>query len=104
MINEKIDKEDESVDNEDSESLSEDDLKKNITIYSSYKLCDIVIAYRYLGMFKNLFMSCMEELGKRRSSGDNFDFEAYIDNNLLEMPKIDIKGIDIASTLQKLNK
>jgi len=43
-------------------------------------------------------------LGNQRSAGDNFDFEAYIDNNLSEMPKIDIKAIDIASTLQKLNK
>lgn len=92
----------EEFEDDDSELLSEEELSKQIDTYHSHKLCDIVIAYRYLGMFKNIYKLCMQELGKRRAGGDLFDFEQYIENNLETMPKINFKVDDISGALKNI--
>jgi len=84
------------------EVLSEEELLLKIDTFHSHKLCDIVIANRYLGMFKNIHKECMSELGKRRANGDSFNFEEYIDKNLEEMPKIQFKVSDISSVLNNI--
>lgn len=90
----------EDFDLEDDEVLSEEELKNNINIYGMEKLCDIIIAYRYLGMFKDLYKPCMEELSKRRDSGDQFNFEDYIENNIKELPKIEFNISDLTEMLK----
>lgn len=52
---------------------------KEIDKYSSQKLCEIVASSRYLGALKEEAILCMQELSRRRTSGDNFDFETEID-------------------------
>lgn len=45
-----------------------------------------VVAYKVLGLNKDLAMRCMAELGKRRQEQiENFDFEAFIDKKVAEL-------------------
>lgn len=67
--------------------------------YTSQKICSMIICDRYLGIDENLAIACMEELGKRRSLGDDFDFESYIDEKLNELPKLDFSMPDLRSML-----
>lgn len=63
--------------------FSEDNIKKA----GSKNLAGYVIAYRLLGVYKELSIKCMEELMNRRSAGDEFNFEEYIENELKDAPK-----------------
>lgn len=54
--------------------------------FNNIKLCDIIITYRYLGLMKDESISAMEELAKRRASGDVFEFEKYIEEKMKELP------------------
>lgn len=74
---------------EELDNLESVDIVKLIPEFSSEKLCDIIICNRYLGVYKDLAVSCMIELSNRRSNGNDFDFESYIDNNYKELPKLD---------------
>jgi len=78
-------------------NFSTEKIEKNINIYTSKKLCQIIVSYRYLGLNKDLAIICMKELGKRRDSGDPIDFENEIELMLEELPKLDFKPIDIGS-------
>jgi hypothetical protein len=63
--------------------FSDADIKKA----GSKNLAGYVIAYRLLGVYKELSILCMEELMNRRANGDIFDFEEYIENELKDAPK-----------------
>lgn len=93
---------DEDIYDDDEEMISEEDLLKNIHTYNIEKLCDVVIAHRYLGMFNKLYIPCMEELGRRRAAGDTFPFEDYIDNNIKDLPKLDFKVTDLGDMINNL--
>lgn len=67
-----------------------DSIKLDLPNFTSEKLCEIVVCYRYLKIHKELSILSMEELSKRRLSGDNFDFESYIENSYKELPEIDL--------------
>ena len=54
---------------------------------NSKNLAGYVVAYRLLGLHKDLSIKCMEELLNRRVNGDNFNFEDYIENELKDAPK-----------------
>lgn len=70
----------------------------NVTLSPSDALAAYVVAYRALGVNKELAVACMEELVKRRQNGDNFDFESYIET---ETAKIKLpKGIDYAKMIK----
>lgn len=73
----------------------ETDENENLDIENSTseKLCDIIIANRYLKVFKDLVSPCMLELAKRRKAGSDFLFENYIDEKLSEMPKFSFKDM-----------
>jgi hypothetical protein len=86
------------------EIISEEEILKNINTYSIEKLCDIIIANRYLGMFNKLHIPCMEELSRRRASGDMFPFEDYIENNIKDLPKLDFKITDIGAMINSIKK
>lgn len=88
----------------DEESLTESEIEGNISNYSSIKLCDIIITYRYIGMFKDLYKLCMEELGNRRAAGDDFDFEKYIESNLIDMPKIEFNISNLSDAIDNMKK
>ena len=71
------------------ESVSEEN--KNIKLFASEKLADIVVLYQYLGLYENNAVEAMQELAQRREGGDKFDYEIYITNQLNALPKIDFK-------------
>jgi hypothetical protein len=62
---------------------------------SSSKLCEIVVAYRYLHILEKEAHDAMVELAARRTAGDTFDFEKHIQETLKSLPKIklDMKSI-----------
>lgn len=68
-----------------------DDLVESLPKQPSTKLADVVISFRYLGLHKELSIASMEELAKRRITGDTFQFEKYIEDNLQSLPKLDFK-------------
>lgn len=59
----------------------------NIKNAGSKNLAGYVVAYRLLNIHKELSILCMEELMIRRSNGDDFNFEEYIENELKDAPK-----------------
>lgn len=50
-------------------------------------LAGFIIVYRTLHIFKERNILCMQELMERRNSGDDFNFEEYIENEVNSMPK-----------------
>lgn len=80
-------------------------VKNNIPTYSSQKLCEMIVCHRYLGINEEISIACMVELGKRRGSGDNFDFEEYIDTSLKTLPVLNIgMGFDLRDLLNQAIK
>ncbi len=63
------------------ENKSEDQLIKEA---KSKILAGYVIAYRLFKLNKDLSVKCMVELMVRKENGDDFDFEKYIEENVLE--------------------
>jgi hypothetical protein len=80
-----------------------DQMKDSIPHQSSTKLAEMIVAYRYLGLYKDVSMLAMEELGKRRANGDTFDFETHINDQLMKLPKLDFqKQGDIGTFFSKI--
>lgn len=70
--------------------------------YSNQKLCEMIVCDRYFGFEHKISTVCMEELAKRRLSGDNFNFEMYIDQVTKEMPVLDLSAApDIRTILNQ---
>lgn len=73
------------------------DLKEKINAEIPSKgIAAFVVLYKVLGIQKEFAIFCMEELARRRSLGEDFDFETYIEEKVNLMPKqeiIDIKSI-----------
>ena len=69
---------------------AEDDFKLQLDSMKIERLCDIVVASRYLGSLKDEALLAMEELAKRRSSGDTFKFEEYIEVELKKLPSFNL--------------
>lgn len=81
--------------------LNINDIRKNITQYSSLKLCEMIVCDRYLGFDKEITVFCMEELARRRNNGDNFKFEEYIENSKKELPVLDFSMPDLRTVLNQ---
>jgi hypothetical protein len=77
------------------------EMKQNLPSYTNEKLCEMIVCDRYLGGFRDIAVVCMEELSKRRVEGSDFAFEAYIDNSLKAMPKLDFTVPDIRDVLRQ---
>ncbi len=58
----------------------------NMKQFSMKKLCEIVVADRYLGSLNSEAIMCMQELAERREAGDTFDYESFIDDSLKKLP------------------
>ena len=89
---------------DDFEKLSEEEILEKLLELNAFKLADIIVAYRYLGVCKNLNVPCMEELARRRIAGDTWDFEKYIEEQLADMPKISFNLTDVNAALEQLQK
>lgn len=77
-------------------------VKKNIPIYTSEKLCDMIVCSRYFGFNEEISILCMEELSNRRVNGDDFNFEFQIENSIKELPELNFKMPDLRSVLGNL--
>lgn len=75
-------------------------VKTNLPLYSSEKLCEMIVCDRYFGFGHQIAVMCMEELAARRIKGDIFDFETYIDQEYKKLPKLNFSVPDIRATLQ----
>lgn len=84
------------------DDLSEDQIVSNLPNLPVSKLADIVIMNRYIGSYKDLSVLAMKELSNRRLSGDDFQYEKYIDDNLGTLPKLDFTLPDVKSLLDKI--
>jgi len=62
----------------------------NLQTYSSEKIADMIISFRYLKSSFDIQILCMQELARRRTLGEEFNFEDYIDEKLSSLPKIQL--------------
>jgi hypothetical protein len=81
-----------------------DKIRETIPLQSSVKLAEMIVCYRYIGIYKEASMLAMEELGKRRLAGDMFDYEKYVEDKLAGLPKLDVKKPGIGSMFGMLGK
>lgn len=79
-----------------------DDIKNKIPTFDNEKLCQIIVCYRYLNSYKDLAILCMQELGKRRVQGEQFDYENYIEKSLSQLPQINIQPLDIRALMSNM--
>lgn len=93
-MNNKIDEEDFLFD--------ENKVIENLKDYSSEKLSEIVVNYRYLGLYEKVSVAAMKELAVRRDKGDIFNYEEYIENSLKTLPLLDHKLITNGNGLNDL--
>jgi len=75
---------------EDILALSEEEIIKGISDFTSEKLADVIVMHRYLGIYADVATAAMEELAKRREGGEKFEYETYINAKLDDMPQITI--------------
>lgn len=85
-------------------TLDLEEVKKKVPEFSSAKLCEMIVCDRYFGFGKNMAVICMEELASRRSAGDNFDFESYIDVAYSELPPLNFDMPDLRTVLNQAIK
>jgi len=57
-------------------------MQKKIEDYSSKLLAVNIIAFRLFGWSEEIATESMKVLGERRSAGDDFDFESFIEEEL----------------------
>lgn len=89
--------------NDSQENINNTDIKSA----PSEGLAAYIVAYKVLGIGKDLALMCMEELAIRRKDGDGFEFESYIDQNIEKMPKpvsLDIKNMSSIMNIRNLSK
>ncbi len=99
-----FDEEDLTDEDLDFEELTEAEVQAKIPEFDSVKLCDIIVSFRYLGLYKFLYVLAMEELAKRRIDGDPFDFEKYIEESTKELPKLEFNITDVNLAMEQLRK
>jgi hypothetical protein len=58
-------------------------------------LAAYVVAYRLINSNKDLAIKCMEELFRRRTEGEVFDFESYVEEKMkVDLPeRIDLSKL-----------
>ena len=76
-------------------------VKENVPSFTSVKLCEMIVCNRYFGCFEDVALICMEELAKRRAAGDDFNFEANINDTFSTLPKLDFNVPNIREILQR---
>ncbi len=68
---------------------------EDIKTTSSKVLAAQIVAYRLINTNKELAIKCMEELSRRRTEGEVFDYESYIEEKTkVELPeRIDLNKL-----------
>ena len=61
----------------------------NVSQMTSDVLAAYVVAYKTIGIDKEFAIICMAELSRRRTLGEDFDFENFIEVELAKMPKME---------------
>ena len=77
-------------------SIGERDVRLNqIPTVPSESLCGYIVLFRTLGMEKDFSIVCMQELLRRQSIGDDFDFETYIKEKCktVQVPTSKLEGL-----------
>lgn len=74
-----------------------DEFKNTLQIISNNKLCEIIVANRYLGVMREEAIASMEELARRRVNGDEFKYESHIEQLLESLPKF---NLDISNVIK----
>lgn len=77
-------------------------VKNNIPSYTSEKLCEMIVCDRYIGFNKEAAELCMLELATRRTNGDTFNFEEYIENSQKELPLLNFSMPDLRDILTQI--
>jgi hypothetical protein len=72
------------------DELNLEEFKINISQMSNNKLCEIIVANRYLGIMREAAILSMEELARRRTVGDDFRYEDHIEKLMSTLPKFDL--------------
>jgi hypothetical protein len=70
-------------------------MSESLNKFSDIKLADMVIAYRYFHFEETKAIEAMEELARRRSGGNAFDYEKYIKENLATLPELNFSFSDL---------
>ena len=83
-------------------TTEEEKIEDIITNSSSEVLASNVIAYRLIGYNKELTKLCMEELAKRRESGDTFDYESYIEEKIKSTDLPEVVNLKNLTSLVKM--
>lgn len=66
----------------------------DISVLTNEHLCDVIIAFQYLGVAKEHAVDCMNELALRRQNGNMFSFEDYIRSEFEKLPKFNASIMD----------
>lgn len=82
-----------------SSEFSNEEIKESMPTFESDKLCQIIVAYRYLKYNEELALCAMQELASRRAKGDTFDFEKYIEDTLKELPPLNFTLPDLRNII-----
>lgn len=77
-------------------------VREKIPSYTSQKLAEMIVCDRYFGCYREIAVMCMEELGRRRSTGDTFPFEIFIEKALAELPKLDFAVPDLTTVMRQV--
>jgi hypothetical protein len=67
-----------------------EEFKENLPLMPNEQLCEVIVAFRYLGTLKEEAILAMTELAERRTNGDIFEYEKRIEEILQSLPKINI--------------
>jgi len=77
----------ENKEEQDNVPLKQETKEALIGQMTSQVLAAYVVAYQALGLNKEFATLCMQELGRRRSLGDDFEFEKFISEEMEKIPK-----------------
>lgn len=79
-------------------------IRQNINQYETIKLCEMIVSQRYFNMDPEISIVCMNELSIRRSNGDNFNYEEYIDTASKSLPDLKFKTTDFKDLIQQIKR
>ena len=81
--------------------LDIEDIRANIKSYSSIKLAEMIVCDRYFGCYRDIAVLCMQQLAARRSAGDVFNFEDYIEQSFKKLPQLNQGAINIRDVISQ---
>lgn len=67
--------------------MEQKELNETISSMSSQALAAHIVAYKFLGINRNIALACMQEIANRKNQGDQFDYDDFIAQELEKLPK-----------------